>query len=124
MQENKTVLYLDDNADHLELLKFLFEQTNYKVITSSSQIDCLQSLHSGKVSAVVMDYWVEGSETLDTGKKIREDFPQTPLFFFSGDVREASRRKALDIGAKAFFVKPDDIENIVATIDRHLEVSN
>lgn len=124
MLENKTVLYLDDNADHLELLKFLFEQTDYKVITSSSQKDCLRSLQSKNISAVVMDYWVEGAETIDTGKKILEAFPQTPLFFFTGDVREVSRRKALSIGAKAFFVKPDDIGNIVATVDNHLAMAN
>lgn len=124
MLENKTVLYLDDNTDHLELLKFLFEQTNYQVITSSSQRDCLRSLQSKNVSAVVMDYWVEGAETIDTGKKILEEFPQTPVFFFTGDVREVSRRKALSIGAKEFFVKPDDIGNIVATVDRHLAMAS
>lgn len=124
MLENKTVLYLDDNADHLELLKFLFEQTDYQVITSSSQRECLQSLQAKNVSAVVMDYWVEGAETLDTGRRILNEFPQTPLFFFTGDVREISRRKALGIGAKEFFVKPDDIGNIVATVDRHLAMKS
>ena len=120
MQKSKTILYLDDNADHRDLLKFLFEDEGYKIVTCSTMKECLDYLSENEISVIVMDYWVEGVETLVISEKIKESHPNIPFFFFTGDAQSKSREKALNTGAKAYLLKPDDVGNIVPTINQFL----
>jgi DNA-binding NtrC family response regulator len=120
MHEGKTVLYLDDNEDHRDLLKFIFEDAGYRVLTCSNVKDCLDCLTENEISVIVMDYWLEGRETVAIGERIKELYPQIPFFFFTGDAQSKSREKGIQSGARAYFVKPDDLENIVPTVGRFL----
>ncbi|MGI8469436.1 MAG: response regulator [Pyrinomonadaceae bacterium] len=123
MREDKTILYLDDNADHRDLLKFLFEDASYKILTCSTVNECLVFLAEHEVSAIVMDYWLDGVENLETGEKIKELYPNIPFFYFTGDAQTKSRERALSVGAQAYFLKPDDIDGIVPAISRLLDNS-
>ncbi|MGI9036729.1 MAG: response regulator [Pyrinomonadaceae bacterium] len=120
MQACKTVLYLDDNDDHRDLLKYLFEDAGYKIVTCSKLDECLEQLSKNDVSAVIMDYWIEGVETFTVGEKIRIFYPKIPFFYFTGDARTTSRQRAMSSGAQAYLLKPDDIGGIVQTIDKYL----
>ena len=119
--EDKTVLYLDDNADHRDLLKFLFEDAGYKILTCSDIKECLNCLAENAVSVVVLDYWLKGEETLAASEQIKQLYPQTPFFFFTGDAQPKSRERGIQSGARGYLLKPDDIDNIVSTIDMFLE---
>lgn len=123
MQESKTILYLDDNEDHRDLLKFIFEDAGYNILTCSSKDKCFDYLNHYPVSVIVMDYWVEGTEAAEMGEKIKRFHPQIPFFFFTGDAQSKSREKGLRTGAQGYLLKPDDLNNIVTTIGGFLNSS-
>lgn len=123
MQKGKTVLYLDDNPDHRDLLKFLFEEAGYETVTCAQMDECLELLSQKEVAAVVMDYWLDGVETIEISKKIKELYPAIPFFFFTGDAQPATREKALQTGAMGYLLKPNDVSNIVPVVSRFFENS-
>ncbi len=121
MQKSKTILYLDDNEDHRDLLKFLFEDEGYNILTCAGIENCFDYLIKYPVSVIVLDYWIEGLEAFEISKKIKLLYPHIPFFYFTGDAQKKSREKGMQSGAQGYLLKPDDLNNIVPIIGRFLE---
>lgn len=118
MSFDKTILCVDDNSDHNELLQFFFEQAGYKVISCSSSDDCLDCLKTVKLSAVIFGNWLEDVHFNSILNEMKILQPELPFVFFTADAREASRQKALRMGAHSYLVKPNDLENLVPVIGK------
>jgi len=48
----KSILSVDDDKDNLELIKFIFEESGFEVLTCESLKDCLPLIHDNNFSAV------------------------------------------------------------------------
>jgi CheY-like chemotaxis protein len=117
MKEQKTVLCVDDNDDNLELLKILFELADYQVTACSTGEECLEQVKKGEYSAIVLDYRLPDKDGLEICREIRELVPGTPIVFYTADVRNSSRQAAFSAGADAYLLKPDDLNNIISTVN-------
>ena len=66
-------------------------------------------------SAVVLDNYFGELRGIEIRRKIRNLHPQTPIIFFSGEVRRAEIGKAMQAGASAYLIKPNDFEKLLET---------
>lgn len=102
MRHDKTVLCVDSNADHNELLEIFFNQAGYKIVTCDTPESCLKFLKTLKFSAVVFGNWTEDSNFTEVLSEIKIQHSNLPFVFFTADAREASRQKGLGMGAQAY----------------------
>lgn len=113
-QPKNSILCIEDDEDTCTLMKFVFEQEDFAVTTCSAE-DCLQIVEQEIFSAIILDNYFGDLNGVDICREIRKRHSTTPIIFFSGEVRQNEREKALAAGASAYLIKPDDFETLVET---------
>lgn len=121
-QETTTVLCIEDDEDNCELITFLFNQEGYQV-EACGQKDCLKLIHEKKFSAIILDNYFDGLSGIDICREIKIITPSTPVIFFSGEARKTEIEKAIDAGANAYLVKPNDLEKLLPVTNKFIEKS-
>lgn len=116
MKQNKFVLYVDDNDDHLELTKTLFEIEGYTVTGCNTHQQCFDHIEATEFAAIILDNWLAEKTGFEICAEIRKIRPEVPIIFFSADAAEKSRQYGLKVGANAYLIKPNDLEKLTPTV--------
>lgn len=117
----KRILYVDDNADDYELLGLMLRQAKssaYEMTNARTVAEGVNRAQAGQYDLIVLDHSYEDGSSLSLCEQIRTHDQQTPIIFFTADVRHSSRAAALEAGAQAYLVKPNDLPVLVETIER------
>lgn len=119
MNEPKSkILFVDDDKDTCELIKFVFEQAGYQVNAFNSAGEGLLEARKGNYGAIILDHWFAEASGVEICKHIRSFDTDTPIIFFSGEARQNEIDKALASGATAYLIKPNDFERLTETVIR------
>ncbi|MGZ3806699.1 MAG: response regulator [Bacteriovorax sp.] len=120
-KKNLTVLIVDDEPDILELMEEEFKYCGYTTITAICANDAIKILDNQKIDIVISDYKMpngNGMAVLSHVNKMKE----RPLFFFVSGQADVSVEDALRAGAKKFFAKPFDLDELIKDIERDIAV--
>lgn len=117
MQKQKTVLCVEDDVDNGEILEVFFQQSGFEVLTCRTSEQCLEHIKIRDFSALVLDYHLPEKDGIDICLEVRESDAEIPIVFFTADARETIRQAALEAGADALLVKPDDLMEVVLTVE-------
>lgn len=115
------VLIVDDEPDILELMEEEFTYHGYKTMTALCGNDAIDLIRKNPIQVVVSDYKMpngNGMAVLKEVGSIQEDL--RPVFFFVSGQADISIEEALDAGAKKFFAKPFDLEELIQEIQNEL----
>lgn len=115
-KKNITVLIIDDELDILELMEEEFSYCGYNTLTAMSGNEAVQVLQKSPVDIVVSDYKMpngNGMVVLDYVNKMSN----RPDFFFVSGQADVSIEDALKAGAKKFFTKPFDLDELIRQIE-------
>lgn len=115
-QSKRTVFVCDDNSDSCELIKFVFELEGYEVVSCDNLEDCLSGALQNDFDAIVLDNRFGQVSSLEACREIRGFNRTVPIIFYSGEARAAEINKALEAGADAYLVKPNDFERLTGTV--------
>lgn len=117
----QTILCVDDNEDSLELLTYIFEQDGFEVKTCDSLEGCLPLIRQKDFVAVILDNRFENETSLEVCKEIRLLKPQTPIIYYSAEVRQPEIDQAIEAGASIYLKKPDDFDKLIETVSRLIQ---
>lgn len=120
-QQKRTIFVCDDNADSCELIKFVFELEGYKVVSCDNLEDCLSGARQNNFDAIILDNRFGQVSSLDACREIRGFNKSVPIIFYSGEARTSEIDKALQAGANAYLVKPNDFEQLIGTVTGLIE---
>jgi CheY-like chemotaxis protein len=81
--DSSTVLCVDDSPQLLELRKTTLESHNYCVKTASSSYAAMKVLEETPVTAVLLEYKVEGMDAEAVAYLIKQRFPNLPIILLS-----------------------------------------
>lgn len=115
--KNTVVLIIDDEPDILELMEEEFRYCGYTTLTAMSGNDAVAILEKSHVDIVVSDYKMpngNGMVVLDYVNKIEKN---RPLFYFVSGQADVSIEDAIKAGAKKFFTKPFDLDELIQQIE-------
>jgi DNA-binding response OmpR family regulator len=115
-RSEQVVLCVDDDSDTCELVKVMFGLIDYDVITCSTAADGLHCARQGGFSAIILDYRLVDLCGAEICREIRSFDVLTPVIFFAAEARFSEKQKALDAGANAYLVKPNDLEILSETV--------
>ena len=110
----KRVLCVEDDADLLELMAFIFEHAGYEVKTAKSGSEALLQLGTFPADVVLSDIRMPNGSGVDLLTSIQngEASCQPPVVFITG-YSDYSENQLKELGCAGLLVKPQDIENIV-----------
>jgi len=116
--EKPRIIIVDDDRDTRELLAMALESEGFEVSSAANGLRLISSLQLRRPHLILLDVnmsWIDGFELCKAVKK-NENFRDIPVIFVSGRGEPEDRRKGIEAGAADYFVKPLDLERLLARI--------
>jgi CheY-like chemotaxis protein len=118
MDDNYTLLFVDDETEFLATIKEFFEDFGYTVHTANNGKDALFKVKDQLPKAVFLDISMPHMDGTEALRLIREIDPTIQVVVISGYATENLARQLLDLGAMDFFQKPVDLMQLYQTVER------
>ena len=122
----RTVLYVEDSSTLVNMVKFYFEQEDYKVISCENADDAIEIIQSGtNIDAFIFDIVLRGG--IKTGynlvMEVRKNAKYTnkPIIMTSSRSAEKSKLASEKVGADLFMAKPFIVEELYSEIERLIQ---
>jgi DNA-binding response OmpR family regulator len=112
------VLYVEEHAESCELLVLWLSGSGFEVVPANSVSDGLYLAKNEIFDAYVLSSWFEDGTGPDLCRAIRLFDSSTPIIFYSALTRDRDLEAAMNAGAQAYLIKPDDLDKIEPTIKR------
>ncbi len=116
MIDSKIVLCVEDDRDCCELLQFILESEDFRVVTCNSSAEGLRLAKQNGFSAIILDNRLAYISGVEICREIRTYDKRTPIIFYTASAYPEDRKAGLAAGANNYLVKPDDFERIAETI--------
>jgi DNA-binding response OmpR family regulator len=115
MEQRRLILCIDQ-IESCEIMEILFRRVGFQVMSLQSAKDALQLARQHCFSAVVSEYLLDGLTGEEFCLELKKHKPELPLIFYSAESRNEHKERGLSAGARAFLVKPNDINHIEQTV--------
>jgi DNA-binding response OmpR family regulator len=95
----------------------LLERQGHEVVAAQSIAECVELAGRREFDLYMLDDEYVDGDGLELCKRLRAMTPATPILFFSSRAFRRDRELATAAGANAYLTKPDDIFEIVQTVN-------
>jgi two-component system, OmpR family, response regulator CpxR len=79
-----TILCVDDDIQALDLRRRVLEQVGYRVLSTHSATHALETFRSSSIDAVILDYWLPGTNGIKVATEFKSLKPHVPIIMLSG----------------------------------------
>ena len=116
----RRILYVDDDSDTCLLMGLLIQQYNedYGVIAVGTVKKALDLMSDLSFDLFILDYRMPEMSGVELCRMIRQTDNETPIMIYSAMSRETDREDALNAGATAYLIKPNDLDNFNETVEQ------
>jgi CheY-like chemotaxis protein len=128
-----SILIVDDEPDVAEAIQAVLEHAGFTVVVTNSAARALEALQRQQFDIVVTDVIMPKVNGLELIRRLRADHPRVRVIAISGGgsfgplslkpeaiSTHAFIAAAQDAGAEEVVTKPFDLEDLLATVRRHL----
>ena len=121
--KNPRILCVERDSDTCLLLAVMLGLTSYEVTCVSTMAEGLALARSAAFDLYLLDGLFSDGTGVELCGSIREFDPVTPVVFFSALAEEHHRREAIEAGATAYLIKPNDLGTLAGAVTQLLEES-
>ena len=114
----RKLVIVDDDRETRELIQAALEGRGFDVVQAQSGLRLISYLHVDRPDLILLDVmmsWIDGFELCRAVKR-NPLFADIPVVFISGRGDEAAIREGMACGAAAYFVKPIDLDELIAKV--------
>jgi len=121
--EKKTILLVDDDPNNLRLLQEVLQQ-DYKIYAAISAERALKFLEKMVPNLILLDIEMPGISGYDLIQRLKSDYRwlDIPVIFLTGIEGRESERKAFEMGAVDYVLKPISANVVKARVSYHIEL--
>ncbi len=125
MQDNKSILIVDDSEDMRTLLGQVLEEEGYILYFAEDGNLAVSQAVAHHPSLILMDMSLPGISGWEAVQQLRQmpEFQHTPIIAVTAYVTKADEERAKAVGCNAHLGKPFDIMEVLATIDGLLQTA-
>lgn len=116
-----TILVVDDQEAHCELMRSALVAAGYSVLTAASGDQALERVRSHNIGLVLTDQQMPGMSGLELLRAVQELRPQLPVVMVTAHGTVATAVDAMRAGAVDFIQKPFTPEELLLVVRRVLE---
>ena len=117
-----TILIVEDNQSHLELLKYNIERAGFKIIHANNGREAWSKIKEYTPDLVLLDWMIPEISGIEVCRMIRSstELQMTPVIIISAREDEEDRVRGLDSGADDYIVKPFSVSELIARLKAQL----
>ena len=112
----RKILLVDDNQDARAMMIMWLGDADYTVTTAETMAQGWKLAQSTSFDLCLLDSWLPDGSGYDLCRQISALLPDMPIVFYSAGAYEKDRQCGLAAGARAYLVKPNDLDRIEAVI--------
>jgi len=115
-----TVYIVDDSRTHADIARALLEKEGHTVVVNQSGEEALREIPEQNPDCVVVDIMMPGLDGYELCRRLRSirHLARTKLVIMSTKAYDSDRKRAFDLGANGYFVKPLHPAAFVAELER------
>jgi signal transduction histidine kinase len=116
----KTILYIEDISDNVELVRqILNRRKNIRLLSASSALKGIEIAKTETPDLILMDIHMPGIDGLTAFNKLQiiNETKSIPVIALTADAMDLDIKKALDMGFKDYISKPIDVPRFLEAID-------
>ena len=119
----KHIMYVDDDEALLFLVKRALTKRGFEVSIFHDPRQAVEALRERPLNydLLITDYNMPGYSGLEVLREAHLIHPELPIALASGYITSEIERNALEAGALALIYKPNDVEEMCATLQRLLQ---
>lgn len=122
MENQVTILVVDDNRDNVEILRAFLESRNYRVVSASDGKSALARLEETRPDLVLLDVMMPGMDGWQVCRTIKNhpDFAATRVVMVTAKGGFEDKVEGMRSGADDYVVKPIDLRELAEKVERNL----
>ena len=121
MQNNKKILWIDDEIDLLESHIIYLTDKGYLVETSNSGEDAIDYCSKNAVDLVLLDEMMTGIDGIETLKRLKDMNPDLPVIMVTKNEEESIMEEALSEKISYYLTKPVNPSQILMACKKVLD---
>ena len=118
----KTILFVDDEKDLVEMVRSHLEAYGYDVVTACTGKEALEKARAGHIDLMLLDIMMPGISGYDVLSELKND-PATSrikVIMLTAKSETSSLLKAQSLGAADYVIKPFDFGELISLIKRYI----
>jgi two-component system, NtrC family, response regulator HydG len=116
-----TVLIIDDDARHAEVVAESLERVGYRCLQANSSADGLRRIERDEPDVILTDLRMDGMDGLGILKKAKADLPDSEVLVITGHGDVQSAVEAMRAGAANYLQKPINLAELRAQVEKASE---
>jgi CheY-like chemotaxis protein len=108
-----TILCVDDEELQLQMRAALFEAAGFETLQARSANTALEIFRTRRIDAVVMDYWLSGTNGTKVAEEMKRLHPRIPIVMLSGFSSLPGEGSVVDAWLRKAQVEPEALVNEV-----------
>lgn len=121
--EKKSIVVVDDDSNHRNLLAEFLEPMGFKVKGHASARSCLEALDERAVDVFLLDISMPGMNGWELAERIRQRCEgPVRILMISALVDDQVQQHAHDSSSKNYFVKPLDLNKLLSRLNEILDL--
>lgn len=112
LAERKTILYIEDNPENIELMVQIINMVDYlSLVTRQNPLEALAEVQEINPDLIMVDYNLEEINGLELVERLQalEGYVTPPIIVLSASNEVKIKQKADDVGIYEYFMKPLNI---------------
>jgi DNA-binding response OmpR family regulator len=122
--EPPTILLVDDNPTNLQVLYAALDGRGYTLLVARSGEQAIKIAQNARPALILLDVMMPGLDGYETCVRLNEDETarECAVIFLSALHDPRDKVRGLELGAVDFITKPFDTDEVIARVERQLEV--
>ena len=120
--EPRTLVIVDDNADHRELMTEILNPLGFIVLTAESGVECLTLIEACTPDLFLIDIQMPGMNGWELVRKLREQGGKAPILMLSANIGDGANAGNADSGHNDTIAKPFDLKQLMDKLQSHLKL--
>ena len=123
LQGTETILYVDDEEPVMQIGHGMLESLGYTVVSTGSSLEALAMFRAepGRFACVITDMTMPHLRGDELARRLLEMRPGLPIILCTGFSEKISEEQALQMGIRAFLLKPFSLQELGLAVRKVLE---
>jgi DNA-binding response OmpR family regulator len=115
MQQDRTVLVVDDDPSIVDLMRDFLEAEGFRVVGVLDATQAAEALQHARIDCILLDIMLPGASGFDLCRRVRRE-SDVPILFLSARGDDVDKIRGLGLGGDDYIVKSATPAEVVARV--------